>query len=88
MGMPEYRDGRFGPIKPLDDSLRDLLDNPVERERTKALHIGRVEELTARLEAPSVSEESEPLARILQGEFSKLRLDVNRIMAHLGFAGD
>lgn len=50
MGMQEYREGGFGPIKPVDESLRELLDNPVEQARTKALHIGKFEELAQRAE--------------------------------------
>ena len=90
MGMPEYRDGSFGSIKPVDESLRDLLENPVEQERTKALHIGTFQELEQRLAAltvsdePDCSEDSEPLVEILKGELRELRIDVNKIMAHLG----
>ena len=79
MGMPEYRDGTYGPIKPIDEALDELRD-PIERERTRSLHIGSAEELMARAEAVPVSNESEPLARILQEEVERLRRDVNRLM--------
>ena len=84
MGMPEYNDGTFGPIKPVDESLRDLLENPTEQARTKSLHIGQLEELVERAKPVPASEESEPIAKILQQEFGKLRMDVNKIMIHLG----
>ncbi len=82
MGMPEYHDGSFGPIKPVEESLKDLLDSSTgELERTKALHIGKIEELVA---LASEQKEDEPLAKILQIEFGQLRMDVNKIMIHLG----
>ena len=85
MGMPEYRDGNFGPIKPIRESVEDLLDpSGTELERTKTLHIGRFEELVGRAKRLPDEDEPEPLARILQGEFEQLRMDVNRIMIHLG----
>lgn len=83
MGMPEYHDGSYGPIKPIDESLKDLLDQK-EQMRTRALHVGKFEELLQRAEKVPDSGESESIAKILQGEFEKLRLDVNRIMIHLG----
>lgn len=83
MGMPEYNDGTFGAIKPIDESLKDLLDEK-EQQRTRALHIGKFEDLLQRAEKLADSGETEPIAKILQGEFEKLRMDVNKIMIHLG----
>lgn len=88
MGMQEYREGGFGPIKPVDESLRDLLENTVEQARTKALHIGTVEALEQMAKGLPEDDAGEPLARILQAEFDKLRADVNKIMARLGIDGD
>jgi len=82
--MPEYRDGSFGPIKPVEESLNDLQANPDEVARTKMLHIGKFEELVERTQKLSQSTAEEPLAMILQSEFGKLRMDVNKIMIHLG----
>lgn len=85
MGMPEYRDGSFGPIKPIKEAIEDLLDpSGTELERTKALHIGRFEELVDRAKSLPMSDEPEPLAKILQMELESLRMDVNRILIHLG----
>lgn len=81
MGMPEYHDGTMGPIKPVNESLRDLLNNPTEQARTKALHIGQFDELAER--AKQIGE-SEPLAKMLQTELYHLRMDVNTILIHLG----
>ena len=80
MGMPEYRDGTFGPIKQIEEALDDLCD-PAEIRRTKALHIWKAEELLARAERPTSGDE--PLARILQEEVDRLRRDVNLIKARL-----
>ncbi len=87
MGMPEYHDGSFGAIKPVDESVKDLLDRSTnELERTRALHIGKFEELIAKKEAAAegLPKDTDPLVSILQHEFGKLRLDVNRILASLG----
>lgn len=82
MGMPEYHDGTFGPIKPIEESVKDLLDPSTgELDRTKALHIGKIERLVA---LASETQESEPLAKILQEELGRLRMDVNKIMIRLG----
>ena len=81
MGMPEYQDGSFGPIKPIEEALKDLQENREEQARIKALHIGKFEELKV---LASEGQKAEPLAELLQAEFGKLRVDVDRIMIHLG----
>lgn len=47
MGMPEYRDGTLGEVKPVGEAIKDLLEKVGELEFTRALHIGTEEELTA-----------------------------------------
>ncbi len=81
MGMPEYHDGSFGPIKPVEESLADLQGNLEAQARTKMLHIGKFADL---VERAGQDQGEEPLAMILQSEFDKLRMDVNRILIHLG----
>jgi len=82
MGMAEYRDGTFGEIKPVNEALRDLLENQPEQERVKALHIGSLEELVEKARRP-LSDVTEPLAEVLRAEFETLRMDVNKILIHL-----
>lgn len=83
MGMPEYRDGSFGEIKPIKQAVQDLMGSDgVELERTKALHIGRIEELTQR-RAESVVGFAEGIG-VSRVEFDQLRMDVNKILIHLG----
>ncbi len=84
MGAPEYHDGTFGPIKPIEESLQDLVGNPGEQERTRVLHIGKLKDLVQRADRLNAGEETEPLAKILQMEMSQLRMDVNKILIHLG----
>lgn len=86
MGMPEYHDGSFGPIKPVEESLADLQRNPEEQAKTKMLHIGGFDELME-LGSEKIRERlknDEALALIPQSEWNRLRMDVNRILIHLG----
>jgi len=86
MGMQEYHNGSFGPIKPVEESLKDLQENSAELAETKALHIGTVEDLANRARNKDIENpvQEQPLAVTLQGEISRLRMDVHKIMIHLG----
>ncbi len=81
MGMPEYHDGSFGPIKPIEESVKDLLEQRSELERTKALHVGKFADLLQRAGKSDVPDER--LAK-LESQVEQMRLDVNKIMIHLG----
>ena len=84
MGMPEYHDGSFGPIKLVEESLADLQGNLEEQARTKMLHIGKFEDVVSRAGKTSERGYSEPKAEIALQEIASLRMDVNRILIHLG----
>ena len=96
MGMPEYRDGSFGAIRPVEEALALLTENPDEQERTRALHIGTFEELVKRpmeivkpVKPTTDQEVTEQIAAILARDgvasaLEQLRMDVNKIMIQLG----
>lgn len=81
--MPEYRDGSFGPIKPITEAVQDLLE-PANLVKTKVLHVGAFEELVQRAQMLKPSDEAEPLAKILQLEVGRLRRQMNRVLIKLG----
>ncbi len=77
--MQEYRDGTFGEIRERESLLKDLLNDKKELDRTKVIHIGTHEDLTAkRLEATSKFEvlhvdSVEDRIRVLEKEVVELK---------------
>lgn len=86
MAMQEFHDGSFGEPKPIDEVFGNLLKDENELAKTKALHIGKINDLIEMKRKEAVIPPKTVGPAVTREEFDQLRKDVNAIMIQLGLA--
>jgi len=81
--MQEYRDGSFGDIMEAD-KFKELLGNPEELKKTKAIHFGTVSELEALRNKVKVLEDAK--CDSVKNYLFRIEKKLNRIMIKLDIA--
>ena len=78
--MQEYNDGSFGEIKEGNSLFKELIDNPEEMQKTKAIHFGTAEELLKKKQEVEERKFSNSQTDRLMKKMEQLERKLNRII--------